>query len=147
MNVAIQFDLSALESLFNEIFNALNLRSNLRVRINILSIEIKAAQTTSVVSNDYSIRIEHRHYLEYISISQDFGCLLWTRQEIYDALHYKRRISLSWVDPSSQYYGFPKCNLFLRGFKICDYKQIQFITCQRLCEDTSLEYISGGLFL
>ena len=54
---------------------------------NPLTVEIVAHKRAPIVTNDDTVRVQHRHDLEYESAPQELGMLIVADQEVYDAIH------------------------------------------------------------
>jgi len=93
--------LSALECFPDHLFHGIDLGAQFSVWILPLPIKVKPCQAASVVSNNHSIWIKHRHNLEHKSISKDFRFSFVAHDELEKALHYKAGIRLAWVNSTT----------------------------------------------
>jgi hypothetical protein len=85
-------DLSALECFPDHLFHGIYLGAQFGVWVLPLPIQVEPCQTASIVSNNYSVWVEHRHNLEYISVSKSFGFPFVADDELEKALHYEAGI-------------------------------------------------------
>lgn len=97
MHITVKEDLSRLECPLHHQLRVVVNREILGRTSDPLPIQIDAHQRASVISNDHTIRILHRHDFEYESISQEFGVGVIRDQEFDDTVHHPRRVRLTWV--------------------------------------------------
>jgi hypothetical protein len=69
MKIAVESELPRLYGLAYHLFNSHYLRIMSHIRSNPLAIQISTRQATSIVANYDTIRVQHGHDLENISIS------------------------------------------------------------------------------
>ena len=89
MNIDKEVNLSALESLFDHVLHAVYLRRDTHIRIQPLPVEIISTEAASVISDDYTVRIEHGYDLENIFFTEQDRFGLITHKEIDYALYDK----------------------------------------------------------
>lgn len=66
-----------------------------------LAIHISTHQTTSIVANNNTVWVQHRHNFEYKLISQHLSVIFVAYQEINHATHQVRGVRLAWVHAGS----------------------------------------------
>ena len=92
-----------------------------------LSVQIVARETGSVVANDDAIGIKHGDNFENKIISQIFGILVITHQELKDTFYYKGGVGLSRMDPRRDYYGSSDGYVLWSAAEICYYCHLTVI--------------------
>jgi hypothetical protein len=105
MDIYKHFDFSALKSLPNHIFHAVDFRRVPHAWILPLSVKIVTSQTTPIVTNHNTIRIEHRDYFEYKHISEQHSFDFVTHKELYHTLYNEGGVRLSWMDSRTYDYS------------------------------------------
>lgn len=68
----------------------------------ILSVQIIPWVTSPIVTNDNTIRVNHRYNFENATLSEFLSLMALANQTFNEALHHPRRIRLSRVDTSIQ---------------------------------------------
>lgn len=61
----------------------------------ILAVQVLAGQRVTGVAHDDSVRVQHRHQLEYELVAQSLGHRCVTGDEVHQALHHPRRRCLA----------------------------------------------------
>lgn len=89
MNIDKEVNLSALESLFDHVLHAVYLWGDTHIRVQPLPVEIISTEAASVISDDYTVRIEHGYDLENILFTEQDRFGLITHKEIDYALYDK----------------------------------------------------------
>ena len=84
MEVTVEGQLSRLHGLSYHLLAGQNFGEIPHVGSDPLSVEVLPGQAASVVAYNHSIRVEHRHNLEYITISELFGPLFIPTQQVFD---------------------------------------------------------------
>lgn len=97
VEIAVQIDLAAFERLLYHLLYRVAFREEFRTRVEVLPVQVVTRQATPIVADDDAIRVEHRHYLEYVAISQLHGHRFVADQVSYDTFHDKGAIALSGV--------------------------------------------------
>lgn len=108
-------------------------------RILPLSVQVLANECAPRISEDDSVRIDHRHYLEDVIVSQYPGADARTDQVVDDALLHVGSASLTWVHPRRNYDCLLLLHLLLVIAECRDREKIARIACIRLAEHFALE--------
>ena len=89
MKITIQINLATFQCLPYHLFNSVAFWEKFRTWIYVLTIEVVARKTTTIVSYNDSIRVEHRYHFEYITITQQLSHIIVTDKKSDDTLHHE----------------------------------------------------------
>ena len=92
MNINKEVNLSALERLFDHVLHAVYLWRDTHIRVQPLPVEVIAAEAASVISDDYTVGIQHGYYLKNIFFTQQDGFRFITHEELDYAFYNERCI-------------------------------------------------------
>ena len=106
MQIAIKHKLPLFRELPDQLFDAKVYRVQDFVRRFPSSIEILAAQRTSIVSVDNAIGIQYRYYLEHEMLPKGPSFRTIANQKLDDALHHPRGIAFTGVYSGADEYTF-----------------------------------------
>ena len=94
-----------------------SLRKGIFSRLIECSVEILSEQTGPVVSCNHPVRVQHRHYVEYITLSQLLSHRIITAYTAQHPLSHKRSIRLPGMHSArDQYYLFVVLRLVLVSY-------------------------------
>ena len=113
MDIYEEMNVSTLKCLTHHFFHTHYFRGRLLHRVQPLAVEVQSCQTTSVVTDNYAVRVEHWYNFEDERVSEDSCLSLITKHRIDDTFHDKRAIGLTWVDSRTQYHALSVCYLIL----------------------------------
>lgn len=89
MKITVEENIPALKGFLHHHFGCIILRAHLGAWSNPLSVKILSQQRASVVANNYTIRVKHRHYLKDEIVPQEFGSFLIRDQILKYSVHDK----------------------------------------------------------
>ena len=87
MNVDEQVNISTLKCLPNHFLHTDYLWGRLLHWVHPLAVEVETCETAAVVPDDDSIRVQHRHNLEYECVTEDARFSFIAQHHIYDSFH------------------------------------------------------------
>ena len=134
VDVDVQVYVSAFEGLPYHFLHRRYLRSGFDARVDVLSVQVEPCQTTAVVPDYDSVRVEHRDDFENKNIPQLLGLFLVAEQKLYYAFHDERAVAFSWVHSCTDDDAFAIRYLVLRGQEIGDDEHLARIACPRLAQ-------------
>lgn len=79
-----------------------------------------ARQAASIVADDNTVGVEHRHNFENVSITKYHGSVIVANKILDESLHDEWAVALTWMHPTSENNAFPLCYMILWALKIRD---------------------------
>jgi len=129
MEVTVEFDFTALESLADHLLDSIALWEDLRAWIRILAIQVMTRQAASIVTNDNPIRVQHWNYLEDVPLAEGVSYFVVADEELQQALDDVGTVAFTWVNSSSDNDALPPGNTILRAHEVRYNKHFKVIAC------------------
>lgn len=87
VEITVKINFAAFECLSYHLFNCIAFWEKLWTRVDILAVEVMARQATSIVADDNTVRVQHRHNFENISITKCHGSVIVANKILDESLH------------------------------------------------------------
>ena len=100
MNIAIEQNVSTFKGLSHHHFSGAVLGTGLHAGSYPLSVQIKAAERRSIVTDQNSVWVEHWNDLEHEIVSEVASNFFVRDQELQNSLNNKGGVTLSWMNPT-----------------------------------------------
>ena len=132
MEIAIKKNVSWLKCFLDHLFYSVYFRGNALVSVDILPVKIHSThRAVSVVTNDNSVRVQHRHNFENERVSKSIGYLvIGFYKSVHEAFYNIRGIRLARVHAGCQNDGWSLSNCLLWGCEVRYYKHIAIVASE-----------------
>ena len=87
VEITIKINFAAFECLSYHLFNCIAFWEKLWTRVDILAIEVMAGQAASIVADDNTVRVQHWHNFENVSITKYHGSVIVANKILDESLH------------------------------------------------------------